>query len=71
MEQNKEASITISELEQEVSASLEAKLLEQFQYIRFAFTDVNGISRGKIAPIHHAIKYLKKGMPFFCGRLLT
>ena len=70
MEQAKEGGITIAKLEQKVNSSLEAKLNEQFQYIRFAFSDINGISRGKIATINHAIKYLKKGMAFFCGRSL-
>ena len=43
--------------------------LGDFDYLRITVCDIHGIPRGKLIPARNGVKYLKKGIGAFAGKL--
>jgi len=50
-------------------SSFNMAALDQFDYIRFTTTDMNGIGRGVSVPRRHAGHCLHEGLGFYAGRV--
>ena len=42
--------------------------LNKYDYVRFVFADISGVSRGKIVPIRHAKGFLEGGLATYAGK---
>ena len=45
--------------------------LKDYDFVRFTFPDLNGISRGKLIPARHAVDILEEGTGCFAGKYHT
>ena len=42
--------------------------LREYDYIRCTFTDLFGVSRGKVLPTTSAVEFLTNGLGFYSGK---
>ena len=45
--------------------------LNNYDYVRFVFSDISGVSRGLIVPLRHAINFLDSGLAGYAGKTLS
>jgi len=50
--------------------SFDMKAVDQFEYIRFTMTDMNGIGRCLSVPRRHAEHCLHEGLGFYAGKYI-
>ena len=48
-----------------------AQKISQFDYIRFNFADLQGVSRGQIVPARNAASLVGKGTQAWAGRVVN
>ena len=51
----------------EAKLSTKQSQIENFDFVRFTFADIHGISRGKAIPRRHVGRFMKEGIDLYAG----
>ena len=52
----------------EAKMSTKQSQIENFDFVRFTFADIHGISRGKTIPRRHVGRFMKEGVDLYAGK---